>query len=127
MSQFWGEEIYAKKGGWFIGLRWIAVVGGLMILLVAPFLIPLDIKYERLIAVLLLVGLLNAAYLLYWNRLKQIGLPQKEWTRKAERFLHVQMEADLLALSLLLFFSGGSNNPLVFFYLFHLAIGAILF
>ncbi len=127
MEPFWGEGIYVKKGGWFIGLRWIAVAGGLLILIVAPFLVPLDVKYERLSTVLLFGGFLNGVYYWYWNHLKRIGLSQTEWTKKVEWFLHIQMGGDLLALTLLLLFSGGSNNPLIFFYLFHLAIGAILF
>ncbi len=127
MLPFWGEGIYTKKGGWFIRLRWIAVAGGLLILLVAPFLLPLNVKNERLVIVLLLGGLLNGIYLWYWNHLKKANYSQTEWTQKAQWFLHIQMSGDLLALTLLLFFSGGSNNPLVFFYLFHLAIGAILF
>ncbi len=105
----------------------MAIAGGLLILLIAPFLVPLNIRYERLVAVLLFGGVLNGLYLWYWNRLKQRGFLQTEWTKKAEWFLHIQMGGDLLALTLLLFFSGGSNNPLVFFFLFHLAIGAILF
>ena len=120
--------IYANKAEWFIVLRWIAVLGGLLIILIAPYLVPLDIKYGKLVAVLVLVGLLNTLYLWYWKKIKGVIVKsQIEWAKKVEFFLHIQMGLDLLALSFLLFFSGGSNNPLVLFLLFHLAIGAILF
>jgi signal transduction histidine kinase len=127
MAPVLGEELYVQKGGWFIGLRWVAIAGGLLILLVAPSLLPLDIRYERLVAILFLVGLLNGLYLWYWRRLKAVALSRSDVSPEAKKFLHVQMGGDMAALTLLLFFSGGSNNPLVFFYLFHLAIGAILF
>jgi signal transduction histidine kinase len=127
MAPNWGEGIYVQKSGWFIGLRWMAVAGGLLILLVAPSLLPLDIKYGRLAAVLFLMGLLNCIYLWYWRRIKAVQLSKIGGSLKVERFLHVQMGGDMAVLTLLLYFSGGSNNPLVFFYLFHLAIGAILF
>jgi signal transduction histidine kinase len=127
MAPYQGEEIYTRKVGWFISLRWMAVGGGLLIVLVAPSLLPLDIKYARLASILLSLGLLNGVYLWYWNRLKAIQLSRIDGSLKAERFLHIQMGGDMAALTLLLYFSGGSNNPLVFFYLFHLAIGAILF
>ncbi len=126
MEPYWGEGIYVQKGGWFIGLRWVAVAGGLLILWVAPFLLPLEIKTTRLAAVLFIVGLLNGFYLWYWNRLKTIHFSRTDGSQKAEWFLHAQMGVDLAALTLMLFFSGGSNNPLFLFFLSDLAIGAML-
>lgn len=121
------EEIHIERLGWFIHLRWVAVAGGLALLLVGPYIIPLDIKYGPLVFCLMALGILNAAYLWYWERLRKQPVPEPVFLGKARLFLHLQMVADLLLLTLMLFLGGGAENPLILFFLFHLAIGTLVF
>ncbi|HUO56788.1 MAG TPA: HAMP domain-containing sensor histidine kinase [bacterium] len=120
------QEVNAQRLGWFIRLRWMAVAGGLLILLVAPALLPLEIKYSPLILCLVLLGIFNAAYMFFWKRFRAgAGTPPVFGNIKS--FFHLQMVVDLILLTVLLFYSGGAGNPLLLFYLFHLAIGVMIF
>jgi signal transduction histidine kinase len=120
------EEIHLERLDWFIRLRWWAVGGGLLILLAAPHLVPLELDYRGLLVCVGTLGMLNAFYLWLWKKLKA-QKPQGEHGERAGGVLHLQMFLDLLILTVLLFLGGGSHNPLVLLYLFHLAISAILF
>ena len=126
MPQF-EEEIHAGRLSWFIRLRWAAVAGGAAILLVGPLVIPLDIKYGKLVPCVLALGILNAAYLIYWKRTKSSTTYGEQLAAKARTLFHLQMILDLFLLTLMLLFSGGAENPLILFYLFHLAISAMIF
>ncbi|MHC4566627.1 MAG: sensor histidine kinase [Planctomycetota bacterium] len=46
--------------------------------------------------------------------------------RTIKRIIHLQISADLILLTVLLHFSGGIENPLVFFFIFHMIIASIL-
>lgn len=121
------EQIQLERSVWFIHLRWVAVVAGLLLLAGASTVLSLDLPYGRLVACLVVLALLNGAYLGYFHRLRQ-AIPDGEGiVGKCRRLLHVQMVGDLFLLTLLLHFSGGATNPLLLLYLFHLAIGSILF
>lgn len=121
------KEIHAQRLGWFIHLRWAAVAGGIAILLGGPWLLPLSIQYGKLALCVAALGVLNAAYLAYWRRLKTSPQPPESLQEKMRILLHFQMMADLALLTMMLFFSGGAQNPLLFFYLFHVAISTIIF
>jgi signal transduction histidine kinase len=120
------EQIHLERLDWFIRLRWWALGGGLAILLLSPLLTPLELDLPGLLAVLGALGLLNFFYLWYWRRLKA-AKPQGEHAERAGGVLHLQMFLDLLILTVLLYLGGGTQNPLLLLFLFHLAISAILF
>ena len=126
MPQF-ENEIHFERLSWFIRLRWGAVAGGAAILLAGPLIIPLDIKYGRLFPCVVALGVLNAVYLLYWGQVKSSVLPAEKLAAKARGLFRLQMILDLFLLTLMLLFSGGAENPLILFYLFHLAISAMIF
>ncbi len=85
------------------------------------------IQYGKIGACVLILGVLNAIYLMYWERLKSSQPSPMDFAKKVHFFLHFQMATDLALLTAMLYFSGGAKNPLILFYLFHLAISAILF
>ena len=116
------QRIRVERLSWFINLRWGAVAGGLVIVLVAPLLVPVNIHYGPLALCVGVLGLLNAVYWAYWEKVKSKGLPTALLAQKGEPLFHFQMAADLLLLTLMLHFTGGVQNPLLLFYLFHLAI-----
>lgn len=121
------QEIQAGRLGWFIRLRWLAAMGGLALLAAAVLFFPGKAAIGKLGACLLCVTALNALYLHYWKKLGRQALPEERARIIYDRFLHFQMVADLVLLTLMLFFSGGAGNPLILLYLFHLAISSILF
>ncbi|HVZ79707.1 MAG TPA: HAMP domain-containing sensor histidine kinase [bacterium] len=118
------HELFQVRLPWLIRLRWGAVAGGSVLLLVAPGFLSLNIPYGQLGICLLLLGALNGLYLWMVERWRKAPGTEVE---AAWHLLHGQMAGDLVLLTVMLALSGGTGNPLFFLYLFHLAISAILF
>ncbi|MBI1175002.1 MAG: sensor histidine kinase [Sideroxydans sp.] len=97
-----------------IALRGIAVAAQCIALLLAYFLLEMQLPWQPLIAVVLLLAALN---LLSWWRL---GADYP--VTNAELF--AQLCADVLALGMLLYYSGGSTNPFISLFLLPLVIAA---
>lgn len=116
-----------ERLGWFINLRWVAIAGCLAVLLAGSLVVPLDIQYTRVWFCVFCLALFNTAYWVYARKLKIASLHGTPSSGKARAFLHFQMIADLVLLTLMLYFSGGAENPLLLIYLFHLAISAMIF
>ena len=107
-------RLYAQ---WFIAMRWIAVlVAGLLVFLgVSVFgLLPPNAWWPLWGA----VGVLAASNVLYSVLIRRAV--------RLRRLLIWQAYADLVILAVLLHLSGGAENPLAVFMLFHVIIGGIL-
>lgn len=95
-------------------LRLFAVVGQLLVLAVAEYGLHIALPLPAMLSVVVALALLNAVT---WMRLKQSA------PVTALEFF-VQLVADLAALTLLLYFSGGASNPFVSLYLIPIIIAA---
>ncbi len=67
----------------------------------------------------------NAACWLYFRRLQARG-PDPGWQRKAQRLANLQIYLDLTLLTYLVYFTGGLENPFIFYYIFHMILSGIL-
>lgn len=95
-------------------LRWAMVAGELLVLAGAHVWLHIALPMSPLLALILLQLLINGAT---WLRMR--------WARPAEQGeLFMQLWLDVAVLTALLYFSGGSTNPFVSFYLPALAAGA---
>ena len=73
---------------------------------------------------LYIIGLCLSGYnLLFWVLQRKKANPSHEWV---VRIIFWQITIDLIALTLLLYFSGISHNPFIFYFIFHIIIAAIL-
>jgi len=115
---------------WFIRLRWIFVVATLLLLQLERF--HADAVERPVLMWVTAVGL--GAINLLWTAIGR-GLG-KDLDGDAERaaralrrvvcFINAQMAVDLFVLTVLLRCSGGIENPMAIFYLFHTLIAALL-
>ena len=95
-------------------LRNIAVLGQMLMLLLVVYGLGLDLPARAIGGAIALLALLN---LLTWLRL------QRTWpVTDAELF--AQLLLDVLALTVMLYFSGGSTNPFVLVYLLPITLTA---
>ncbi|MFH1007300.1 MAG: HAMP domain-containing sensor histidine kinase [Candidatus Latescibacterota bacterium] len=71
------------------------------------------------------LALCNVLFLLYG---RSIGRSRErlDWARVGNRFANLQISVDLVALALLIHFSGGAENPFIFYFIFHMIIASIL-
>ena len=83
----------------------------------------LPYKYLYLGGIILF--LYNLLFYLY-NRKIRVLINTESWQRKANRFANIQISIDLMMLVYLLHFSGGLENPFVFYFVFHMVIASIL-
>lgn len=97
-----------------IWMRMIAVPGAALCLLVAREIYGL--AFPALQLVLIVVGLI-LFNLWVWQRLKRD-------TPVSDREVFVQLLVDLLALTSILYYTGGASNPFVFFFLLPMIISA---
>ena len=119
------ETELIERIGWLIRLRWLAVLVTGFALLFARFLFPDELALFPLVIVTLLIALYNAQFFFYTRTLK-LGHAGILRLRHAVQFAHVQIILDLVALAALLHFSGGVENPIALFFVFHTIIASIL-
>ncbi len=105
---------------WLISLRWVAV--GLIVIgtLSGTFLFPVVVAPQLLFVTAVVLLACNIGYVIAAarNRRGRQGNPIAQ--------AMVQMEVDLLVLTAVLHFSGGTANPFFLFYVFHVIIATII-
>ncbi|MCD6351653.1 MAG: HAMP domain-containing histidine kinase [Armatimonadetes bacterium] len=111
----------ASRLAWLIELRWLAATGVVVLPLAATNLLG----YQLPIFSLALVGLSVAAYNLAFRAWLKVRW-QSLNAGLIQRMANVQIAADLAALTVVLHLSGGIENPLACYYVFHIIIAATM-
>ncbi|MFO0838588.1 MAG: HAMP domain-containing sensor histidine kinase [Phycisphaerae bacterium] len=115
---------------WFIRLRWAFVAVALAFLGLERFITPSAVRPNVLVIPILLLAIVNLVwmgvedYLL--RRLRQPNGHDPVVIQRTLLFANAQVGVDLFLLTLILRFTGGIENPMGLFYLFHMSIGALL-
>ncbi|MCB4757484.1 MAG: HAMP domain-containing histidine kinase [Elusimicrobia bacterium] len=114
-----------RRIAWLLTLRWMAVIGVFVVITVVVLIlkIPLPLGALYLGSVLLLTQ--NFFYSLYNRRLKALR-DEREWFKKTNRFANLQITSDLVMLAYFIHFSGGIENPFIYYFIFHMVIASIL-
>jgi len=112
----------AERELWLIRLRWIAIVGVVTVVGIATALGWLELP----VALFGVAGSMVVYNLVFWRahrlharEVHELG-QQERWT------IGLQVLCDLCALTMLLHWSGGMQNPFWIFFAFHMAIAAML-
>jgi signal transduction histidine kinase len=141
------EEL-TERTGWLIRMRWLAIAGVVCTIEIARRFFPLHLALTQIYCVLSGLVLYNSAMYLIARRLRYRqagripkrsfrllyilmprvlrGLDHEAEALQASVFAFVQISVDLLALAMLLHFSGGIENPFVYFFIFHGIVSGIL-
>lgn len=106
---------------WLIRLRWFAVAGVALTALFADRALGLALPYARIYAVAAALGAYNFLLLDYLNRALDDAPPGL-----LNRLANAQIPLDLLALTALVHFSGGAENPFSYYFVFHMIIASVL-
>ena len=97
-------------------MRWLAVAGQLLTIVIARFVLNIDLP---MIEMTTLLGLLAAFNVASWWRAR-LALP----VRSAELFGALLIDVGVLTAQL--YCSGGSDNPFIYLYLLQVAVGSVL-
>ena len=111
------ERVY-----WFIQLRWIAV-GVALVGSWATFFFEPKLPIFPITIIILFILLYNIVFFFIWLRLKSFK-PYE--VRSFTIFAHTQITLDLIALYLVIYFSGGIYSPVLIFVIFHIILAGIL-
>jgi signal transduction histidine kinase len=119
------ETELIERIDWLIQLRWLAVAGTGLAFFLGWFLYGSALSLLPLAVTTLTIVLYNIQFYFYARtlRLGEAGIAR---LRRATQFACLQIVLDLLALAALVHFSGGVENPLALFFVFHTIIASIL-
>lgn len=110
----------------FIRMRWVAVVGIVASIACAQIIFGVRFAAEPTLGVAVGVALYNLIFLLWTRRDAQSEAAADTRVQRRRISAHTQIVADLLALTVLLHFTGGIENPFFLFYLIHVGLGSLL-
>ena len=116
-----------KKGQrgveWLINLRWIAVVGVLLITFIADNLLNIDVEHIPLYCIACPLIALNIIYIYLIRRIRSNPASKPI---AVNYLINIQIVLDIILLTIFLHYSGGVENPFVIYYIFHMIIASIL-
>lgn len=121
-SSFREEELLTRIK-WFIQLRWIFLTGLILTVLIANKIFQVELPFSKIFLVAGVIFLYNLGFYIFHIFFSSLLSGNLKLMRIEANF---QISLDLVALTFLLHFSGGIENPFIFFYLFHAIIGSIL-
>ena len=99
---------------WFIRLRWIAAAGIALTTYFSHNILNIGIQTLPLYGLALFLGVYNALFLIYLGFLRKRTLLRTLAASNA--IANVQISLDLLSLTVLMHFSGGVENPFIFYF-----------
>ena len=118
------DDSLSQRARWLIRLRWLAALSVAVSTFVCARLVGIALQERALYGIALLLLIYNAVLFGLLRRLADVsgdrGVRGVKWT------ISIQIAADLAILTLLLHFSGGVENPLAFFFIFHMIVASIL-
>lgn len=99
-----------------IQLRWMAVVGQIVTILVVQLGFDIKLPLDSLLAVIACLAAFNVASVLLWRVHRRVS--------NDELFLALLVDVGML--TAMLYFTGGATNPFAFLYLLQVTIGSVL-
>jgi signal transduction histidine kinase len=96
-----------------------------MAALSAKFLLNMKIEFMAIMLIALYLCIENVVIILYLRGFRHIK-PDDMKTIRINRNINIQISADLLALTVLVHFTGGIENPVYLFFIFHMVIGSLM-
>ncbi|MFC1712633.1 sensor histidine kinase [Candidatus Poribacteria bacterium] len=124
------DQELVERVGWFVKLRWFAATGVFAATLAGKVLLRFDLLVLELCIIGLGIFIYNTVFWRYFLHIRQSmteGFKTVSGRRKVStRFIHAQIAMDWVALTLLAHYSGGTQSPIILFFIFHLLIASIL-
>lgn len=121
------EQLFFRKElmervRWFIRIRWLAV-GVAAAGALAAYLLEPRFPFLAISLITLCICFYNVLFHITWRRLQSL---KSHDVRSFTTFAHVQISLDLLALYLMIYFTGGIYSPLIIFAIFHIILAGLL-
>jgi signal transduction histidine kinase len=117
------EETLVMRLSIFIKMRWVAILGVIAVTLVARYAFNIGFPTLPVYVVCVFMALYN---LLLTRQLSGLNkLPAEQIIPHARRIGYFHIILDMVALAVLLHFTGGMENPFVYLFVFHIVLASI--
>ena len=113
------EEELLQRLEWFIYIRWAAIVFIILLFLTAINLFKVILPARPIFLLALFIAIYNAGFKFY---LKHKILS----AANIRRFAIIQSMLDIISLTILIHFTGGAENPFIFYFIFHTIFTSML-
>jgi PAS domain S-box-containing protein len=113
-----------QRAYWLIKLRWIAIACVGIGTYLSSNVLAIELQDLAIYGIAALLALYNLIVLLLLNRMTEDNREVSE--QAVKKIISFQICADLVLLALILHYSGGVENPFVFYFIFHMIIASIL-
>jgi len=117
------EEELLIRVGWIVKIRWLFLAGLAILIVTGRYLFGIGFPFSKALTVWGVVLFYNLGFDLY-HRLYKIRLTPDLTISRIEAYLQIGL--DLSSLTFLIHFSGGAENPFLYFYLFHVIVASML-
>lgn len=117
------EDDLRQRAYWLVRLRWLAAAAVVLGTFVCTHVLRISVREVPLYTIAALLFLYNTGI----HQLLRLAPASSERDRRRTKsMIDAQISIDLVILTILLHFSGGPENPLVSFFIFHVIIASIL-
>ncbi|UCF14660.1 MAG: hypothetical protein JSW59_14695, partial [Phycisphaerales bacterium] len=113
-----------QRAYWLIRLRWVAIVIVGAGTYFCRSVLGVELQSFALYGIAALLAIYNTAVLTLLNHFSKRD--KNTQCPKIKKIINFQISTDLVLLTVLLHFSGGVENPFVFYFMFHMIIASIL-
>ncbi|MFZ0035599.1 MAG: HAMP domain-containing sensor histidine kinase [Sedimentisphaerales bacterium] len=113
-----------SRAYWLIKLRWMAIAGVVAATFFAHSIMGVSVQDVSLYCVAGVLVLHNIISLLLLKRL--LKTKADDIAGPIRRIINLQISVDLIMLTILLHYSGGIENPIIVYFVFHMIIASIL-
>jgi len=117
------EETLVMRLRIFTKMRWVAILGVIIVTLVARY--TFHIGFPTLPVYIICVFMVLYNLVLMYQVRGIAKLPPERVIPRVRQFTYSHILLDMLTLAVLLHFTGGMENPFIFFFVFHIVLASI--
>jgi signal transduction histidine kinase len=117
------EETLVMRLSVFTNMRWVAILGVIVVTLVARYVFHIGFPTLPVYIICIFMALYNLVLIQQVRGLKK--LPADLIIPRVRQYTYVHILLDMFALIVLLHFTGGMENPFLFFFVFHIVLASI--
>jgi len=109
---------------WLVRLRWLGVFSIILVTFISSRLLEISVREFSLYILAIIFLMLNILLRFWLKRILQIK--DRDPARPLRILTNFQISADFLALTIMLHFAGGIENPFIVYYIFHMIMASIV-
>ena len=117
------EETLVMRLWIFTKMRWVAILGVIIVTLVARYTFHIGFPTLPVFIVCIFMVLYNLVLIYQVRGIAK--LPPERVIPRVRQFTYSHILLDMLTLAILLHFTGGMENPFIFFFVFHIVLASI--